>query len=141
MSKFNRTSPTPGSFLQHVHRLLMNEARDVRITCGEGDFDHDIVSGHLDALHEPKGENVTAEARVADVAEGGADVLFGGHGVGDTISPSLLMQLCKRPLPVFAAAAGNATRKKNAACFQAAFVGEMNLVSRQIRPSERWRSS
>jgi hypothetical protein len=42
MSKFSFTSPTPGSFLQHVHRLLVNEARDVRIARGDGDFDGDI---------------------------------------------------------------------------------------------------
>jgi hypothetical protein len=71
----------------------MDKARDVWITRGDGDFDGNVRAFDLNAFHEAKRQNIAAETRIADVAKGGADVLFGGHRAVDTSAPSRLVGL------------------------------------------------
>lgn len=54
----------------------MNEARDVWVTRGEGDVHDDVRPVEADAFDEAEGKDVAAEAGVAHLAEGGADVVL-----------------------------------------------------------------
>ena len=70
-----------GEGLEGFHGLLVDEAGDVGVVRGDGDVDGDVVFFiDADGFDEAEGDDVAAEAGVADGGEGGADVGFGRHG-------------------------------------------------------------
>lgn len=73
--------------LKRGHGLFMDETRDVRVVGGDRDIDSDV--GFLvdaDGFYEAKGDDVAAEAGVANGGECGTDVRFGRHEIGKGVT-------------------------------------------------------